>query len=435
MNEEPRNDDELTGPTEPMTSGDPLAGSAPGGDTPKGETPPPAPPGAGRPFESGAPDESDAPTGPDAPTEADERSEPFEPSASGAHAASSGVPPVKRLTRSSSDKLIGGVAGGLGRYFGIDPILFRIAFVVLTFAGGVGVLAYIGLLAFVPADDDSRIFGASREVNLIGAVILGILVVVLLGPPAFFIGPVLIPVALLIGLGLVLWRAAGGRPPGGDPAKLIARGAIALLIGIAAAGGFAGVFILAATGGGTVLAILAIVAGVALVVSAFAGGARWLVVPALVLVLPLAIVAAAGINVDGGIGERSYRPTTAAELRPEYRVGMGELNVDMRDVDLPAGETEVELEVGVGHALVRVPENACVTSDVEVGAGYAQVLDRTSDGVDVAFAQAGQPLGDAPRLHLEADVGIGALEVVRGNEELYGPRSIGDDGNDSVACP
>ena len=49
---------------------------------------------------------------------------------------------VRRLTRSSSDKLIGGVAGGLGRYFGVDPILFRIAFVVLTFAGGVGA-AYV----------------------------------------------------------------------------------------------------------------------------------------------------------------------------------------------------------------------------------------------------------------------------------------------------
>ena len=31
---------------------------------------------------------------------------------------------VRRLTRSSSDKLIGGVSGGLGRYFGVDPILF-----------------------------------------------------------------------------------------------------------------------------------------------------------------------------------------------------------------------------------------------------------------------------------------------------------------------
>ena len=88
-------------------------------------------------------------------------------------------PGVRRLTRSSSDKLIGGVAGGLGRYFGVDPILFRIAFVVLTFAGGVGVLAYIGLLAFVPADDDSRVFGNRRDANMIGAVLLGLIVVLL----------------------------------------------------------------------------------------------------------------------------------------------------------------------------------------------------------------------------------------------------------------
>src|SRR3954451_18033017 len=79
---------------------------------------------------------------------------------------------VRRLTRSSSDKVIGGVAGGLGRYFGVDPILFRIAFVVLTFAGGVGALAYIGLLAFVPADDGSSVFGKRRDANLIGTILL-----------------------------------------------------------------------------------------------------------------------------------------------------------------------------------------------------------------------------------------------------------------------
>ena len=108
MTDEPRTPEpDDTAPTEPLSTGDPL------GDSPKSDAPPPSSPG------------------------------------------------VRRLTRSSSDKLIGGVAGGLGRYFGVDPILFRIAFVVLTFAGGVGVLAYIGLLAFVPADDDSRAFGAA----------------------------------------------------------------------------------------------------------------------------------------------------------------------------------------------------------------------------------------------------------------------------------
>jgi phage shock protein PspC (stress-responsive transcriptional regulator) len=365
MTDEPRSPEpDDTAQTEPLSTGDPL------GDSPKSDAPPPSSPG------------------------------------------------VRRLTRSSSEKLIGGVAGGLGRYFGVDPILFRIAFVVLTFAGGVGVLAYIGLLAFVPADDDTRAFGQRRDANLIGAVLLGIVVLLILGPPVFFVGPVLIPIALLIGIGVLLWRAAGGKPPSGDPGRLVARAVIALLIGIAAVGGFAGVFVLAALGGGTTLAILAIVAGVALVVAGMAGGARWLIVPALVLVLPLAIVAAADVRVDGGVGERSYRPATVQELHPEYKLGMGELIVDLRDVDLPAGTTRTKVELGIGHGVLRVPENACVTSDVRIGAGHAQVLDRVNDGLDVDFVQAAAPTGDAPRLEIEGDVGIGALEVVRGDDPL-----------------
>src|ERR671921_823822 len=127
MTDEPRiPDPDDAAPTEPMREGDPL-GPTPGeaGQDPKADAPRPS-------------------------------------------------PGVRRLTRSPSDKLIGGVAGGLGRYFGIDPILFRIAFVVLTFAGGVGALAYIGRPAFAPADDDSRIFGDRRGANLAGAVVLGI---------------------------------------------------------------------------------------------------------------------------------------------------------------------------------------------------------------------------------------------------------------------
>src|SRR5829696_880456 len=153
-----------------------------------------------------------------------------EPMSEGESPKGGTAPPVKRLTRSSSDKVIGGVSGGLGRYFGVDPILFRIAFVVLTFAGGVGVLAYLGLLAFVPADD-GRGLAQMRNGNLLAAIALGVLAVVLLGPPVFFAGPLLLPVALLVGIGLLLWRASGGGAPStGDPARMNARGAIAFLI-------------------------------------------------------------------------------------------------------------------------------------------------------------------------------------------------------------
>jgi hypothetical protein len=248
---------------------------------------------------------------------------------------------------------------------------------------------------------------------------------------------VLIPIALLIGIGVLLWRAAGGKPPSGDPGRLVARAVIALLIGLAAVGGFAGVFVLAALGGGTTLAILAIVAGVALVVAGLAGGARWLIVPALVLVLPLAIVAAADVRVDGGVGERQYHPASVEEMHAGYELGAGELVVDLRDVDLPAGTTRMEIDMGIGHAVVRVPEDACVSSDVQIGAGHAQVLDRVSDGLDVDLAQAATPAGDGPRLVLDGELGIGALEVVRGDDPLPSNRDGWWDDNvtDGPACP
>src|SRR3954451_15851121 len=149
---------------------------------------------------------------------------------------------VRKLTRSADDKLVGGVAGGLGRDFNVDPILFRIAFVVLTFAGGVGVLAYIALVAFVPADDGSSPLGRGSGANVAGIILVALLALVILGPPAFFLGPVLVPIAIVIGVGVLLWLASGGTLPSGDPGKLIARGALAFLIGLSAIGAFAGVF-------------------------------------------------------------------------------------------------------------------------------------------------------------------------------------------------
>ena len=60
---------------------------------------------------------------------------------------------IRTLTRSSTDRKIGGVAGGLGAYFGVDPVLFRVGFVAATLLTGVGALAYLALLIFVKPDD------------------------------------------------------------------------------------------------------------------------------------------------------------------------------------------------------------------------------------------------------------------------------------------
>ena len=58
----------------------------------------------------------------------------------------------KRLYRSRKEKMIGGVCGGLGGYFDIDPVIVRILFVVAVFLGGSGVLAYIICWIIIPEE-------------------------------------------------------------------------------------------------------------------------------------------------------------------------------------------------------------------------------------------------------------------------------------------
>jgi phage shock protein PspC (stress-responsive transcriptional regulator) len=58
---------------------------------------------------------------------------------------------VKRLFRSRTDRVIGGVCGGIARYFNVDPVLIRLICVLLLFSGA-GVLAYIIAWIIVPLE-------------------------------------------------------------------------------------------------------------------------------------------------------------------------------------------------------------------------------------------------------------------------------------------
>jgi phage shock protein PspC (stress-responsive transcriptional regulator) len=319
----------------------------------------------------------------------------------------------RRLTRSGGDAIIGGVASGLGRYFGVDPILFRIGFVVATFIGAVGLIAYVALLIFVPTDGEQKTTGTGKAVAVAGAVVLGCLLVTFLSPPVFIFGPGLLVLGLIGLAGVLLWRAVGGNI-NGDPARTVGKLALAALIGVAVAGAALGVGLAAALGGGVVIASLAVVAGLALIGTAFVGGARWLIVPALALVLPLGIVSAAGIDLDGGVGDRDYHPATLTQLHDQYEVGIGSLTVDLTDLDLPADQTTaLKVDVGLGEAVLYVPSNACVSSDVQIGVGASDVFDRDNDGVDVNYVDDGPAPAGRPKLHIDADVGVGAIEIVR----------------------
>ena len=64
--------------------------------------------------------------------------------------AGSGGPRVVR--RSHGDRVVAGVCGGVGRYLGVDPVLLRIAFIILALANGLGVIAYVVAWVAIPEE-------------------------------------------------------------------------------------------------------------------------------------------------------------------------------------------------------------------------------------------------------------------------------------------
>ena len=151
--------------------------------------------------------------------------------AEGTDAAADGAATERRtLCRSSTDKVIAGVAGGIGAYFGIDSVIVRIAFIVLTFLGGAGPFLYlIGWLALPTEDSPSVIakalgggtpnrFRSLLAVALIG---LGLLITANLSGDLFdlfvdvwSIAPYLALILIAAGVALVLWPGpAGGSKP------------------------------------------------------------------------------------------------------------------------------------------------------------------------------------------------------------------------------
>ena len=144
-------------------------------------------------------------------------------------AATEGVAAERRtLCRSSTDKVVAGVAGGIGAYFGIDSVIVRIAFIVLTFMGGAGPFLYlIGWLA-LPTEDSRSVIAKAlggdsphrfRSLMAVALIGFGLLVTANVSGSLFgffidvwSIAPYLALILIAAGVALVLWPGPAGRP-------------------------------------------------------------------------------------------------------------------------------------------------------------------------------------------------------------------------------
>lgn len=277
------------------------------------------------------------------------------------------VGPQRRLLRSKRDRILWGVAGGLAEHTGFSATLVRIAFVVLSLFGGAGLLAYLVLAVALPEDDGTGNPVPESVWARLGKVAL---------------------VCVLVAIGL---------------------GVAAALAAISAW--------TTATGHGTVVAGIVIALGVGLVAVAFATGVRrrvtsMLLTLALVLGIPAGAIAAAGIDIEGSIGQRTYTPTLPADIPADgYKLGTGQLIVDLRDLPWQQGKTiSASAHLGIGQMIVSVPSRVCVVAHATGKAGELVVAGDVSHGIDPDVSQ-GSPTSNAPRLALDADIQLGQMLV------------------------
>jgi phage shock protein PspC (stress-responsive transcriptional regulator) len=466
VEETPAADEQAEGPDEAMTEGpedEPVAGAAEEPEPAAEEVDEPGEPepaGTDRPTEE-APTIEDAaeeptaeqseaargpedPRGPQAPV-GDEA--PTEPIAAGAGAGAGGgggaagggpgaAPPPRRLLRAREGRVLGGVCAGLGRYFNTDPVFFRIGAIVLTLIGGAGVLLYLAALLLIPKEDSvaqtavdgDSVDGRSRALVIAGVVVLLVIAWPFLLGGGLIIWGVLIPLAVLVAAGVLVWWLVSGEGPSGDPGDIARRAALGLgllvLCAIVACGGAWA----AAAGGEAIVAALVIAAGAAIVAGAFVKPVRWLILPALALACSAGTVSAAGIDLDGGVGDRYYHPDSTVDLRDRYELGIGELVVDLSDTDLPAGDTPLQLDLGVGSARLIVPDDVCVATTADIGMGYAGVFDADSEGIDVDYDEQRIAPPDRSRLVVDAELGVGELLIGHATSDFgrYEARFDGD---------
>jgi phage shock protein PspC (stress-responsive transcriptional regulator) len=369
---------------------------------------------------------------------------------------------VRRLRRRTSDRVIGGVAGGLGDYLNVDPLLIRIGFVGLMIFGGAGLVLYVIAWLLIPHEgsDESTVERLIRRIgmrsrNLVLVALGGLAIYILFwgilprisDSLGFYVDPAVIWALVVLVLGVLVLRReppraaadasviapavatmppqAAAIPRPSEPAKprgplgwyvlsaiLAAVGLLAIVQNVAQLDVELGQFF------GVALLLL----GIGLVIGAWWGHARLLILLGLLLV-PLGVTASfITAPLEGGWGEQSFAPTNIQELRPEYRLVGGRLELDLTQLPAGSGPIHIDASVAVGQLSIIVPADATVDVNVAVGGGAVEFLGNWQAGASLTDHFLRDGPGAVFVLNLES--GIGEIRV--GAADEFG-RCIGCD--------
>ena len=357
-----------------------------------------------------------------------------------------------RLRRSRHDRKVAGVAGGLGRHLDVDPLVLRVAFVVLAFFGGAGLLLYGACWLLVPEDGSEEapvtLDERSRTVALL--VVGALAVFALIGDSwgvIWFPWPVaIVAVVVLVLLTRKDRRDHGAPRPGTAPPTPVPgsaagattapyewvpplqtapasyarprdprrRGPLLLwfTLALAALGvGILGMVDVAAADvpASAYVALVVATVGVMLLVGSVWGRAGGLVLVGLVATVALAATTAA----DNWEDERLLEtPTSADQVRDRYSLGAGDLVLDLRsvaDLERLDGRT-LHLEGGIGELQVLVPDGLDLQVRAQVGGpGSVDFFGLESGGIATDVVRTRDD-GDID-LTIDAQLGVGEITI------------------------
>jgi len=365
-------------------------------------------------------------------------------------------PSIRRLHRRTDDRVLAGVASGLGDYFTVDPLLIRILLVASIVFGGLGIFLYVAAWLLVPDDRSDRSIAERTlgAMSLPGGFLGGLLAVIgaliLLGTVSAIVGDGgggLAVAVIVVAIGALLLRrneagtlspesqpaddtaAPDGTAAASPPPPAVAHAAPAAprvrrppsplgwyVVGAA----LVGIGLLAAADSASLLfpdpdhyfGLAMLVIGLGLVVGAWWGRARALILVGLML-LPFAWTASlVDVPLEGGWGSRQFAPATSAELRQEYRLIGGQLVLDLTDYAGTDAAVDVNASIGFGELRVLLPEQAGADIDATVGGGTIRLPDAPRlEGTRLDDRRSID--GDGTTFNLTLDAGIGSIRVDR----------------------
>jgi len=360
---------------------------------------------------------------------------------------------ITDMHRSRSDALLGGVCTGAAKYLNVDPVIVRIAFAVLTFIGGAGLILYVAAWFLLPPEGGTSV--AAEWFNLddneervrVGGMVVASVVAVLavVGDSGWGWGFPwwIFPIGVLVISFVVLKNRRRDHEPVQpvddprltDPAaygEAIAQAKTERIMAVkreraceprshALLGLTASVTAIAlaitrlvadangGTGHATYVAVALAVVGLGVLVSTFVGDGGILILIGFVLA---AALAAGSALPSLRTGEQTQQPETAMAVESTYQHGIGTLVVDLTDVQNPQallGRT-VHVESGIGQTKIIVPTDLDVAVDAELSGGEIRIFDRKANGTNTEL----KVPAEGPR-HLTIDIEhrLGNIEVIR----------------------